>query len=365
LFKSIRTDLSKEYIDALETELKLFRMHDDSVLVSARLGRANRGEDYILHRLPFAGPAWWSRIVATFTRRGNSYGFDVDPRDQGGVRAITNLRGQGVLIAAEALGRAARHVHGFFSALRAELAFLVGCLNLADLLRRSGKPISFPVVSSASPGEFSYRGLYDPHLVQALGSGVVGNDTEAGSKPLLVITGANTGGKSTLLRALGTAQLMMQAGMFVTAESFAGPLCKGVFTHFRKEEDAGMKQGKFEEELTRMDEIVDHLSSGSLLLMNESFASTNEREGAAIARDIIRALLTRGVRVACVTHLFELSSGLFRCNQDVGHFLRASRGEGGVRTFKLEPGEPLQTSFALDVYRKVFIRPIQPLDKSV
>jgi AAA15 family ATPase/GTPase len=40
-------------------------------------------------------------------------------------------------------------------------------------------------------------------------------------KNFIVVTGANTGGKSTFLRSLGLAQLMMQAGMFVPANNFS------------------------------------------------------------------------------------------------------------------------------------------------
>jgi DNA mismatch repair ATPase MutS len=54
------------------------------------------------------------------------------------------------------------------------------------------------------------------------------------------------------------------------------------FTHYKREEDATMTSGKFDEELSRMSEIADEIRPRSLLLCNESFASTNEREGAEI-----------------------------------------------------------------------------------
>ena len=65
---------------------------------------------------------------------------------------------------------------------------------------------------------------------------MVGNDVHGGGKSLVVITGANQGGKSTFLRSVGLAQLMMQCGMFVAAE-VTGPVCTGVFTHYKREED--------------------------------------------------------------------------------------------------------------------------------
>ncbi len=62
---------------------------------------------------------------------------------------------------------------------------------------------------------------------------IVGNEINADAKNLVIITGANQGGKSTFLRSVGLAQLMMQAGMFVTCESFCANLCQGVFTHLQ------------------------------------------------------------------------------------------------------------------------------------
>ncbi len=65
---------------------------------------------------------------------------------------------------------------------------------------------------------------------------------------LLIITGANQGGKSTFLCAVGLAQVMMQCGMFVAAESFSANVCDGIYTHYKREEDASMRSGKLDEE---------------------------------------------------------------------------------------------------------------------
>ena len=82
---------------------------------------------------------------------------------------------------------------------------------------------------------------------------------------------------------------MMQCGMFVAAESFRANVSDGVFTHYKREEDANMKSGKLDEELGRMSAIIDNVTPNSIVLFNESFASTNEREGSEIARQIVRA----------------------------------------------------------------------------
>ena len=54
-----------------------------------------------------------------------------------------------------------------------------------------------------------------PPIALSSGRSVVGNELKADGKDLIIVTGANTGGKSTFLRSLGLAHVMMQAGMFV------------------------------------------------------------------------------------------------------------------------------------------------------
>jgi len=183
---------------------------------------------------------------------------------------------------------------------------------------------------------------------------VVGNDLDADNKTLVIITGANQGGKSTFLRSIGLAQLMMQSGMFTPAESYCSNVCDALFTHYKREEDVTMTSGKLDEELARMSATVDKITTNSLLLCNESFAATNEREGSEIARQIISALSEKGIKVFYVTHLFKFASDIYLQGQKNTLFLQAERQDEGRRTFKIVKGEPLQTSFGKDIYAKVF-----------
>jgi DNA mismatch repair ATPase MutS len=182
----------------------------------------------------------------------------------------------------------------------------------------------------------------------------VGNDVNADQRDLVIITGANQGGKSTFLRSVGLAQLMMQAGMFVPAESYSSEVCDNLFTHYRREEDATMKSGKLDEELVRMSGVADNVSPNSMVLFNESFSATNEREGSEIARQITSALVEKGVKVVFVTHLYTFARRLYDNKMKNALFLRAERRPEGTRTFRLIEGEPLQTSFGEDLYARVF-----------
>lgn len=91
-----------------------------------------------------------------------------------------------------------------------------------------------------------------------------------------------------------------------------------------------------------------------MVLFNESFASTNEREGSEIAGQIVRALLEMCIKVIYVTHMFELAKSFYLTTMETALLLRAERLADGQRTFRLAAGEPLPTSYGEDLYRQIF-----------
>jgi len=91
----------------------------------------------------------------------------------------------------------------FFKALRTEVAFYIACLNLHARLTAKGEPVCFPVLASAGEGIHHFNGLYDACLSLQMQAKVVGNTVDADGKTLIVITGANQGGRSTFLRSIG------------------------------------------------------------------------------------------------------------------------------------------------------------------
>ncbi len=349
LFAMLSDELGDEYFETVEAHLKELRFRR-GVLLSAQLGRGNEGIRHVLRRP--AEQSWMDRVAR---RSRSGYSFQIPDRDDNGARALSELRGKGINLVANALAQSTDHILSFFGMLRAELAFYVGCLNLHQRLVDKGEPTCFPVpVAPAEGPRLSARGLYEPCLALHLDQRVVGNALDADGKWLVMITGANQGGKSTLLRSVGLAQLMLQCGMFVAASSFRAGVCDGVFTHFKREEDAAMESGKLDEELRRMADIAEQIRPNCLLLCNESFASTNEREGSEIARQVVRALVETGIKVVYVTHLFDLAHGFYLAELDAALFLRAERQPDGRRTFRLVEGEPLPTSFGEDAYRRIF-----------
>ena len=353
LLAEIDRDLDDAYLRSIEDHLEHLRFRDGMVL-SVRLGAGNRGDDSVLRR-PRDGGKGWRHRLPVLDRDG--YTYRVPDQSETAARNFAALKSQGIAQAAAALAQATDQILGYFKALRFELGFYVGCLNLEERLAAKRETVCVPVPHPSGSGRLTATGLRDLALVLAVPpGGAVANDVAADGRPLVVITGANRGGKSTLLRSLGQAQLMLQAGMFVGAEAFEAEVRGGVYTHFKREEDASLESGKLDEELRRMSRIVDALPPDALLLLNESFASTNEREGAEIARQIVGPLLDAGVRVTYVTHMYALAEDLARSEPDRGLFLRAERTGDGGRTYRVVPGEPLPTSHGGDIYRRVFGR---------
>jgi hypothetical protein len=349
LFAMLARELDDEYFATIADHLDRLKFKNGS-LMSARFGKGLRGVQYVL-RAPFETKRTWRERVG-FDPPG-SFSFQLAPRDEAGGRFLSDLNDRGQNLAANALAQSTDHITSFFKLLCSEVGFYVGCLNLGDRLAEKHTPIVMPSAHSNERVGLSYEDIYDVCLALRSTDAVVGNDAEADGKTLIMITGANSGGKSTLLRSIGLAQVMMQAGMFVGATRFSANVSGAICTHFIREEDETMTSGKLDEELARMSAVAEHLRSGDLMLFNESFAATNEREGSEIARQVITALLEAGIKIVFVTHQFTLANLFYEQHLDTTLFLRAERGDEGERSYKLVEAAPLPTSFGEDLFDRL------------
>jgi hypothetical protein len=349
LFRTLQRELDDEYFMTMSDHLKQLRFRNGE-LISARLDRDNSGIDLVL-RSSGSGKRSWRERLGRSPR--TSYSFTIPPRDDAGANALADLTSRGINLVANAAAQSADHIWSYFTMLRGELGFYVSCLNLRNQLLAKEVPVSFPRPSSWCPRVLSCSGLQDICLALRSGNRVVGNDVDANGKSLIIITGANSGGKSTFLRSVGVAQLMMQCGMFVTADNYGASVCAGLFTHFIREEDSTMTSGRLDEELRRMSLIADQIRPHSLMLFNESFAATNEREGSEIGRQVARALLEAEITLFFVTHQFAFANWFHDERAVSTLFLRAERRSEGQPSYKLAVAEPLPTSFGQDVYTRL------------
>jgi len=86
--------------------------------------------------------------------------------------------------------------------------------------------------------------------------------------------------------------------------------------------------------------------------MNESFASTSEREGGEVLRQVMAALSESAIEVFSVSHLYSGVRAFRNCTN--AQFLQARRERDGKRTYQIIPGEPNETASADDIYKEVF-----------
>ncbi|WP_067570189.1 MutS-related protein [Nocardia acidivorans] len=346
LRRALADQLDDGYLDLLEQHVAALHF-EHGMRFSAGLGVGNKADRIVLHEPPAAAKrALFGRHTGVSFEAFDNFEFhDGDP-----LRAVIEPPLDAV---AEVVSRVTDNVQDFFRQLRTELAFYLGCVNLHEKVRASGAPVCFPTPVEAGENLLRATDLRDIGLSLST-SGVIGNDIEAVGTTLLVVTGANSGGKSAFLRGLGTAQLLMQAGMFVTAQAFTADVRTGIFTHFVRAEDPTMTRGRLDEELTRMREVTDRAHGPAILLCNEPFASTNDRDAAAIADPIISALLDSGIKIVLVTHLYEFAHRRRLAAHPADLFLRAQRAADGRRTYRLIPGAPEPTSHGQDIFRRIF-----------
>lgn len=350
LVATLQRELDAGYFAEVDEHLEKLRFKS-GVWMSAALGEGNQGVGHVL-REPAERQGRWREVL--HLSPPTRFSFEVHPKDEPGLEALDALKNRGLNLVANALAQSTDHILAFFTQLRAEVGFYVACLNLEEALEAVGAPLCRGEAHRiGGVPMFSARGLYDGALALRTGSRLVGNDVDADGRLLVMVTGANSGGKSTFLRSVGLAQLMLRSGMPVCARELRATPCDRLFTHFAREEDTSMESGRLDDELSRMRGVAELLTGDSIVLFNESFAGTSEWEGSEIARQVVHALVEAGVRVFFVTHLFDLSKAMY---DDAGVpvlFLRAERRPDGTRSYRLLEGAPLATSYGPDIYERL------------
>ncbi len=354
LIKILDSDLNDSYIGQIEVYLKELRLRD-GVFMYFKLGKGMKGQNYTLYKKNRKHYNWFQKIFQNIiVGIDTNFRFCIDSRDESGARILSQMRNQGKNSVANTLALTADHLKCFLNTLRSELAFYIGSFNIYKFLNELSVDVVFPIMYDASMRVENYKSLRDISLILTKKESVVENNLQTKDKELFVITGANKGGKTSYLRSIAIAGLMMQCGMFVTAEKFESNISDQFFTHFKKDEDNSLKSGKFDEELKRMSDIVEQITPNSLMVFNESFSATNESEGSFIATQIVKAFIEKKIKIFFITHMYSFAETFLEKNLENTVFLRAERDKSGKRSYKIKEGIPLKTSFGEDIYKKIF-----------
>lgn len=147
LFGMLSQELDDEYLHTVEDHLTRLEFRG-GVLLSAELGKGNKGTRYVLRKPWDRRQGWKDRLQSWMEElpfRGlPSNVYEVADRDETGFKTLAELRDRGIGHVATALAQSSDHVESFLSMLRLEMGFYICCLNLRDQLSRKGQPICFP-----------------------------------------------------------------------------------------------------------------------------------------------------------------------------------------------------------------------------
>ncbi|MFZ5442207.1 MAG: DNA mismatch repair protein MutS [Myxococcota bacterium] len=166
-----------------------------------------------------------------------------------------------------------------------------------------------PVVDESSVLEL--EGGRHPVVEKALGGdSFIPNDVRVDREEaqVLIITGPNMAGKSTVMRQVAIAAVMAQAGCFVAAKKARIGLCDRVFTRVGASDNLARGQSTFMVEMTETANILHHATRKSLVVLDEIGRGTSTFDGLSIAWAVAEHLHDRlGARTLFATHYHELT----------------------------------------------------------
>jgi len=216
-----------------------------------------------------------------------------------------------------------------------ELQFYLSYLGYIRSLRDSGLSFSYPAMSSESKAE---RALDTFDLALAAQRArdeetVVCNDVRLdGSERILIITGPNNGGKTTLARTVGQLHYLARLGCPVPGRDTQLFLCDHIFTRFERQEDIETLTGKLQDELNRLRDALEAATPDSLFVLNEMFNSTTAQDALFLSREILGRVSDLDAVCVCVTFLDELAT---LNEKTVSMVSTVDPADPAIRTYKL------------------------------
>lgn len=255
---------------------------------------------------------------------------------------------------AGALERYKRLNTASLAAFEPEFAFYIGAAKLINRLRAAGLPFCRPAVAPMAERVCTITDAYsldlalrveqtDAHEINRL---IVANDvTFDRAHALCIITGPNSGGKTTYTRAVGQAHVLFQAGLLIPGTAARISPVDHIYTHFAAPERLDREGGRFDAELEHLSNVFSSATGDSLVLLNEPLTSTDHQAAQQIGRDVITGLRMLGARTIFVTHLYELYDELDTHGDGLTSIVSlvaesAEQRDHTVPTYKIVPGMP-------------------------
>lgn len=138
---------------------------------------------------------------------------------------------------------------------------------------------------------------------------VVCNDiTMYGAERILVVSGPNNGGKTTLARTFGQLHYLARLGCPIPGRASQIFVCDQIFCHFERAEDSTTMVGRLQTELDRLRDDFAVATPNSVIILNEIFNSTTAADALYLSRQILERVTALDALCLCVTFLDELST---------------------------------------------------------
>ena len=203
---------------------------------------------------------------------------------------------------------------GFFDAnvsnFEREIQFYLAYLDYITPIRSLGLSFSLPTLQDSSKS-IEATETFDLALAAKLarsGIAVVTNDLQLhGAERIIVVSGPNQGGKTTFARTFGQLHYFANIGCPVPGNDMTLFLYDELFTHFGREEDPTYQSGKLEDDLLRMQNVLENATSRSVIVMNEIFASTTTQDAVTLGTRVIEKIVELDALCLIVTFIDELT----------------------------------------------------------
>ncbi|MCH8842197.1 MAG: Smr/MutS family protein [SAR324 cluster bacterium] len=194
------------------------------------------------------------------------------------------------------------------AALRKNCTWL-GRIDLIAAQARLAKDYHGVLPEVGEDSQIDLRGAAHP-LMLLEGADVVRNDVKLGGEiRCLVVTGANTGGKTVLLKTVGLCVLLVAHGMPVPAltgsrvDRFAY-----VEADIGDQQNLSFSLSTFSARIQNLARMLERAGKDSIVLIDEILTGTEPHQGAALAQAVLEALVARGALCLVTTHYGELKS---------------------------------------------------------
>ncbi len=225
--------------------------------------------------------------------------------------AVVNLNNSVKQLEAEERHEVARILRGLSDAVRKNLDALVGNINiLADVDLLFAKAQLARNLNASEPQLADFTDIKSARHPLIAPEVVVPVDIQLGENfSMLLVTGPNTGGKTVSMKTLGLLALMTQSGLYIPAAAGSRiAVFTNIFADIGDEQSIEQSLSTFSAHMKKIVAILDEVTAGDLVLLDEIGAGTDPDEGTALAMSILERLLEIGASTIATTHYSELKT---------------------------------------------------------